>query len=242
MNATDISSIWDTFDFVGVVTFTGYAKSRIPALRQSLSRIGLWDKVHLHWCFPTRYNDKLISCLKTCKAGTRPGAFNATMGHYAVLKSAYELGAKHALVMEDDVRFAEDTGLLATGFQSLPSDYDIAKAEWYFRKCETPASKAKVAPIPGNGRWAPMQGFSFWGDGCTAFSRKGMEWKIRLIERGLRSEFLVCDYFYTPEFIKNDLKAYMSIPVLAQQGVTESTMHAMHKRYEHSYCDGIKYI
>lgn len=227
------NAIWDRFDFIAVVSFTGHAKTRHKDLEVSLERAGLLPRTQFFWGFPTPYMAKAHAALRTRHIAT-PGLLDCTFCHYRIAKTAYELGASSVLVMEDDVRFASDLSLLSAAVDSLPADFDIAKFEWFFGRAETPAQRRSLAPAPGS-LWAPMYGHRIVGDACTAFSRRGLEWRIRTLESGVDGVLRCCDMYYRPGFLGKDLNALVSTPLVAVQGDMKESMNALSKAYDDRY-------
>ena len=221
---------WDRFDHIAVQDFTGYGERRVD-LEAELERVGLIDRTKTYWNYPTPYNAFLYRNLRLNKDITNEGTLDCTLGHYRILKTAYELGYGHLLVMEDDIRFLNDTELLNEIVNDLPEDYDFAKFEWYTRKF----SHAEAVARPRIGKyWIDGHGIKLLGTGMVAFSRKGMKWKIDRIESAFKpgQELHSIDIYDRPEFMDPTLKCYLALPLGGIQGIYDRNMHKHVKDYD----------
>ena len=224
---------WSRFDTVIMQDYTGYTDRR-TGTDAALANVGLSGEVIRRWQFPSPFDDRLLACLNRNRCVTDVGTFSCTMGHYSILKTAYELGISHVLVLEDDIRFLRDHVLLQTIIDGLPGDYDFAKFEWYPRGSESASYFEKVkSSSPDGSFWAVLPSSErTCGAGMSAYSREGMKWKIDLIEKAVdfRNEIRSIDTYDGFGLIPNGLHVYVSIPVAAVQGVTSGPR--IHKAYK----------
>lgn len=175
---------WDRFDYVGVLCYTGY-KDRVEELLPELKRVGLFEKARLHWDVPSLFMEKLSSAVGKTSFCSRPGCFNMTVGHYTILKTAYELGCQSALVLEDDMRFLKNLDEIADILNSIPMDYDHIMLD---RNRLTTTDLKVFAGVTEEQRRNKWIEFDEAGStGCYAMSRRGMKHYIDLIEEDIRA-------------------------------------------------------
>ena len=203
-----LSHMWDRFDRVIVLAFTGY-RDRIPPLMAELERVGLGDRAELFWNFPSPFDAKFMSAVPRSSTVRKPSHFNEVMGHYRALKTGFGLGDNHVLVLEDDVRFIRNLPVLAEQLRLLPDDYDVAKLEWF---CHKGGPAAGDKPY-----WAQISGFDTAGGAAVAYSRKGMQWKITEMERAADGGMLFVNDRYDTQSGLAGLRAYVAMPLLAVQ-------------------------
>ena len=211
--------IWDRFDMVAVLTYTGY-KDRQPALWAELERVGLKDRVEWFWDFDNPFMTRLANNLRIDRSIPKVDVFRCVMNHYRALKTAAELRKEHVLVLEDDVRFIRDPGVLAAAVSSIPSDYDIAKLEWFPRgplMSAEPADRQAREAV----EWVPSVDFSTYGGAAVAYSLAGAQWKTGFMERcadytDLHSCLYGNDDYDVPRNM-GSLRGYVSRPCVAVQ-------------------------
>lgn len=205
--------IWDRFDMVAVLSYTGY-QDRQPALWAELERVGLKGRVEWFWNFPSPFTERFANSVRVSGEIRDVNVFNCAMGHYRIVKTAYLLGKSHLLVLEDDVRFVKDAALLERTVRTLPDDYDVAKLEWFFRT-------GGPVPAPDSPWMDPRGKFSTWGGCATAYSARGMEWKSRSMESAARYNDLHSLMWpsdaYETERNMRGMKLYVSYPCVATQ-------------------------
>lgn len=211
----DKTKIWSMFDFKAACLFTGY-KNREAALMKELERVGLGD-AKIMWQFPTPFDAVMRRNVKG-KAALRTGFFNSGMGHYRAIKTAYELGAKRSLIMEDDVRFLKDLELASKIVRDLPDDFDVALLD------VLKPQKMPISECLENRRKNMVS--SFWcrffnmrSFACYAMSRRGMERWICLWEGAFKpGGFLrIGDQYMNRDMFGHDMNMYHAVPNVAIQ-------------------------
>lgn len=219
--STRSMGMWDVFDYVGVLCYTGY-KDRAELMKQELARIGLLEKAHLHWDFPSKFREVLDRSVGKTKFCRKPGCFNMTVSHYAIVKTAFELGCRSVLVMEDDMRFLKDVSRIERALSLVPYDYDHLMLD---------TNKLTSTPLSEfiNLRHADKQWIEFsdaGSTGCYAFSRRGMERYLSLIEQDiLRNNVHNPDHYFHKSshgmtYWDDSFKRYLSYPHVAVQSIT----------------------
>lgn len=204
--------MWDRFDMIIALSYTGY-KDRQPVLQAEFERVGLSGRVELFWNYPSPFDMRFANSIRLHQTIGKPSHFNEVMGHYRAMKTAFELGVQHVLILEDDVRFVSDLDLLSRSLASIPDDYDVAKLEWF--------CKGDPAKVSGSGGWAPLRGFDTRGGAAIAYSRAGLQWKTTAMERPARYDdfhgmLFVNDVYETSSNLSR-LHAYVATPLVAIQ-------------------------
>lgn len=218
-----IGSCWDRFERKTLLTFTGY-KDRYPGMVKELDRIGMKD-VHVQWQFPNPFESVLLKHLRS-KRSLREwnGAMSCAMGHYVAIKTAYHLGCKNCLVMEDDIRFLIDNKEIEASVSSLPEDFGIALFDYTALNNSSAESSGKVVNDMRrryciNERWAGFDNLS--STGCYALSRRGMEKYIWLVEAAIKEPSIgklrIADHWWNKIFMGNDIRMLFAIKHVAIQ-------------------------
>ena len=142
----------------------------------------------------------------------RPGCWGATLTHYKILKTAYELGYSHAFIVEDDCRFLKDVGKLWQTVSLAPNGWDMLLLDSFTRK--------GVATPRGNG-WFSCE--SAESTACYAVTRKAMARLIDLYESPVSGKFnnpmmRNSDHWTNTRYLGPAVKFYIAYPNLAVQG------------------------
>ena len=214
-------SCWDRFGRKTLLAFTGY-QDRVPGILKEIERVGLKD-VNVQWQFPNPFESVLLSHLRHEKC-MHAGFMNATMGHYAAIKTAYHLGMDSCLVVEDDIRFLKDVDAVHAAVESLPDDFDVALFDMILlglgEKELADYLSAKV-DRKANEMWAAYD--SLHSQGCYAMSRRAMARYIWLNEAAVTEprigKLRVGDHFLSRKYMGNDMKLYFSVGHVAIQRV-----------------------
>lgn len=210
-------SIWDDFDLIVSLAFTGY-QDRAALMDKEIDRVGMRD-VYRIWQFPCPFDKTIQDHVSRNRVMGHAGFFNSVIGHYRAIKTAYCLGAKRCLVMEDDIRFLCDLDLLNEVMCDIPNDYEFALLD-------------VLKPLK-----EPMEHFvdhmkndkvgKFWckfvnvrSAGCYAMNRKGMERWLNGVESpalGKGGKMRLADQYFNLAHVGYDTKAYHAVPVAARQ-------------------------
>lgn len=211
------SGIFDRFDFMATVNFTGYAE-RAKLMDAEFERVGM-KNVYRIWNFPCPFDKVLQNNLNHVKLMGHAGFFNSVMGHYRAIKTAYCLGAERCLIMEDDIRFLKDINLLADIVNDVPADADISLFD-VLRPQKIPLSEF-VRHIQTD------RASRFWvrfvnarSAGCYSMSRKAMKRWLDALESpalGKVGKMRLADQYFNLAHTGLDLKAYHAAPVAARQ-------------------------
>ena len=90
-------------------------------MESELERVGLSD-ADRQWNFPSPLDKVLLRNLGHIPSIERGGYMNCTMGHYRAISTAYHMGCRSVLIMEDDIRFLVDIGEIEKALESIPAD------------------------------------------------------------------------------------------------------------------------
>jgi capsular polysaccharide export protein len=231
-----MGKLFDCFDYVGLVCFTGY-QDRIAELIPELKRVGLYQRVHFHWDFPSVFRDVLYSHTNKTPFCAKDGCFNMMVSHYNVIKTAYELNKKNILVMEDDIRFLRDLLLMEEMLMNIPPDYDMLLLD-RSKPGDIDLQAYKDSTVNnGNGYWRRFEYGS--STGCYAMSRKGMKRYIDIIENIVKENRKLANpdaYFqvkrWGEEYWDSSYNRYFAYPSIAVQCITgRSGSHCSMKSY-----------
>ena len=106
------------------VCYTGNQR-RASLLKAEMERIGIPD-FKTAWSFPSPYREFLLSRIPhEPQLSRQPGTWGATLAHYFVIKTAYELGLPHVFIVEDDCRFLKDLSTVKEALADVPAGWDM---------------------------------------------------------------------------------------------------------------------
>lgn len=230
---------WDIFDRKTVMYFTGNRNSRVPEMEKELERVGLSD-AERQWNFPCPIDRTIRKKIPHDYGVEKDGYFNCTMGHYRAIATSYHLGARHALFMEDDIRFLNDTDEIGRAMEDLPKDYDLAMLDWFCikKKDGSGIERAKRwrEDRRVNGHWSEFD--KFYSAGCYALSRNGMELIMRAIELSATDrrvgKFRIIDHYMDRNVMGIGARMYFSGKNIAIQkpiGVSNSSGYDISSKY-----------
>lgn len=170
-------SVWDRFDIKTVSFFSGYA-SRASGMEVELRRIGMEGVIPV-WSAPCPYLDVIGRSVALGRHMSTP-RIACALKHQQMLRLAYDMGAEHALVMEDDIRFLRDVAAVELCVSSLPDDYDIAFFDWLMQ--DHAGADGILRQLDAGKRWASLSGEDIRSGGCYACSRRCMERILGMLE------------------------------------------------------------
>lgn len=213
------------FDFVVVVCTPSRAKSCVDPLKRELDRVGL-DVDLFQWGSPLMWERRWAS-LHNCKRGlwdSHANSRNSTMNHFAAIYTAHALGMRRVLLIEDDIRFLKDLGLLKDLIESAPEEVDIIQMD------AIPAARNRSAPWvdvfkagispPETHRWVSDIVGDIHSFGCIALNRNAQRWIID-IERNIFSKgaraVLIDALLAAGWLVGGRISRAMSVPLVARQ-------------------------
>ena len=200
-------------DFESIICLVYTEKQyRQEAHFDEMCRVGLKISVEYHWNFPTPYDKWEMDRLPIVPfVRQRIGCYNVSKGHYAAIKTAYHLGVKTLLIMEDDCRFLKDLNKLEEYLSEAPDDWDVLMLD-HFRM------RGDVVQV--NKHWARCRASASCA--CYAVNRKAMERLIRMYESAVKGNYRApllrnCDMWLDTKYLGDDVNFYCSTPNLAVQ-------------------------
>ena len=165
--------MWDMFDMKIALYYTGYKDERFARMDSELARVGLSD-AHRIYQYPSSLCNKIRSDIITSPSmRSNYGYMNTTLGHYNAISTAYHLGCKSVLIIEDDMRFLKDLSEIEVILDSMPEDYCIAMLDCRFPKKDFSSWERCFNYRMINSYWSEFD--SLRSAGLYALSRKGME-------------------------------------------------------------------
>ena len=216
-----MTRIWDKFEYKAVVCFTGYI-DRYASLRKEFERVGMTN-VHPYWDFPNPYHQLLLRTVPMTKYNRNRSCFYIGMNNYRAIATAYHLGCKNCLVMEDDVRFLKDLNLLEEVVSGIPSDYDLALLDNNKPCALTPEEYFNIFKTPVVPHWFRFRNLR--STGCYSMSRRCMERYLKLFEAPAcgRGVLRNPDGYFRVEYLGGDVNLYVANPPIALQKTFETT-------------------
>ena len=211
-------SIWSRFDKISVLSFTSCAQNRIPELKREFSRIGL-PNAEIFWNYPTPLTEFVLNIISKAPGIKWPSHLDCALGHYRIIKTAYELGCRNLLVFEDDARFLKDKTLLEKILTDIPNDFDYLKLNWT-TKSPVDWSQTRMA----SNYWFDCGEIDLRSTGAYAMSRRMMALRIRQIEsafvyrcdkRCINSceRLRIADNYDNRIFYSKEMRHYASLPM-----------------------------
>lgn len=199
-------------DMAFILCYSGYRKQRYRSLMAELDRVGFTVPKQVVWTFPTPYdawereNFTVDGYLKK-----HIGWWSCTKGHYTIIKTAYELGCRRILIMEDDVRFLRDAGYVLEACSHLPMDWDILMLDHH-------GTFGGGGSTPGNRYWRPITGG--FSTGAYVINRRAMERLVAKYEEPAAEAHAMChpsDLWLNKRRISWDFRLFASRKLLAIQ-------------------------
>lgn len=230
------SKVWDRFDFRAVSLFSGHTE-RMQTVKAEFDRVGL--EVTPFWGCRTEYDAVIERNIRHSRMVGNGAYLNITLKHLQMVKTAYELGAEHALFFEDDIRFLKDEDLIEDIVSGLPIDYDVALFDWVHRNKATDEDYQNIVngeKCGGHGLWRrfkDLRSCAFY-----ALSRRAMAKYVNILSLPAfgMGKLKICDQHWWDLLSDDWLKGYCAVPCAGVQGVPggASPYDDMWKRYNRS--------
>ena len=222
---------WDRFDSKFLLCCTKY-KERYQPVVEELRRVGISNYITSWDIADTPLKHILHRHITTGRHLAKMGHFSCCLAHYRAIKTAFELGSKSVLIMEDDIRFRSNIEEIQETLSLMPEDYDYAQFE--IRKPAAMPEEVYIALHTKNivnPRW--MRYEDLRGGGCYALSRLGMGKMIDAIERRITddSQILKINDFYVS--ILTGIRKYFCFPPVAVQAIIGGHDSPMYNYWHH---------
>lgn len=236
--------MWDVFDRKVVLYFTGNKGTRVDGMESELERVGLSD-ADRQWNFPNPLDKVLLRNLGHIPSIERGGYMNCTMGHYRAISTAYHMGCRSVLIMEDDIRFLIDIGEIEKVLESMPADYDLVMLDYFYRHCDKKTGCVERWKVERkvNDDWAEFD--MMHSAGCYALSKRGMERILNCYHAttNKRDALRICDHYFDRGRLGEDTKMYFPVRNMCVQVDTgaANTKGSVASRYIATNVDLSKY-
>lgn len=182
-----IDKIKEMFDSVVILNLSS-RKDRRDILEKQLEALGFPkpgtdELIRYNYTVHFPYNGLIASAFVQSKHGqfTKPNEYDCARNHYNIVKTCYELGNEHCLVLEDDILFMKDENRILEYLENVPEDYDILQfggftvdPRWLTYKQEAEESGEL---------WVKHKHTGIWNCSMYALSRRGMEFYIKFMDR-----------------------------------------------------------
>jgi GR25 family glycosyltransferase involved in LPS biosynthesis len=212
----------DAFGNIYVLTMSNRPDSRALIEKQFLE-LGLPQpdmdaKVRYFYSTPFPYNGLIADAFNRSGKGrfTKPNEYDCARNHYAIIKTAYDLGWEHVLVIEDDVLFLKDVDMWMMYLSNIPEDFDVLQGGGFtVDKRILEYMKAADDIVGSDAYWFKHKHVGLWNASFYALSRKGMEFYLTFMDK---IRFWVADGpLYKAPLSDNLINTYASrIPLTIQ--------------------------
>ena len=143
---------------------------------------------NIRWFYgtPFPHNKIIADAFNISKKGrfTKPNEYDCARNHYAIIKTAYDLGWENVLVIEDDVLFLKDTDVWNTYLYNIPTDFDILQGGGFTAdKRIHEYMKSADECVGSDAYWFKHKNVGLWNASFYALSRKGMEFYLTFMDK-----------------------------------------------------------
>lgn len=229
----DMDAFWRSrIDRVTVIRHTAYARSRGALLERELRRVGLDGFAESRWTFPSPFVAALGRAVRLDPSITCGGNVDAMVfGFYAEMKTALALGAANVLILEDDVRFANDIDMIRGAIDALPSDFHEAHLSWLAHPLGRCEGTVSALPCVGGSWVVAGDRVRVRDSSATIYSRAGMERFVSIAESALDDPagrgLVACDVTDYPDLLwDGGSHTLLALPLLARQTIVGACMSA----------------
>ena len=175
---------------------------------------------NIRWFYgtPFPHNKIIADAFNISKKGrfTKPNEYDCARNHYAIIKTAYDLGWEYVLVIEDDVLFLKDVDMWMMYLGNIPEDFDVLQGGGFtVDKRILEYMKAADDMVGSDAYWFKHKHVGLWNASFYALSRKGMEFYLTFMDK---IRFWVADGpLYKAPLSDNLINTYASrIPLTIQ--------------------------
>ena len=207
------------FDIAKILTLS-HRKDRRDMIEKQLQILGipLGGFLDYHYTTSFPFNDIIMNAFNRTNRGkfTKPNEYDCARSHYSIVKTCYDLGYKHCLIIEDDVKFLKDSSIFMYFLNKIPDDYDILQ----FGGFTVDKNATKILDEYINGKyWVQHPNIFLWNASMYALSRKGMQYYIEFMNK----VFTVADMpLYKAPLNKSIINAYIcTLPLVIQANKNE---------------------
>ena len=200
-------------------------------MERELRRVGLYDFAGSRWTFPSPFIPVLARSMRLDPSITCVGNVDAMVfGFYAEMKTALALGARTALILEDDVRFADDLAMVRSAIDALPPDFQEAHLSWLAHPLGRCEGTVSALPHVGGSWVVAGDRVRVRDSSATIYSRVGMERFVDIAESALGPAgrgLVACDVTDYPDQLRDGgSHTLLALPLLARQTIVGECMSA----------------
>ena len=210
---------WNFFDMIWCIHYANY-KNRVEPLKSELYRVGITasGKLSWHYTFDTVFNNIFFDVTKKINSNhaKNTNVLSCTLAHYHCIKASYSLGCNNVLIMEDDIRFLNDTNEIRKAIDMIPPDGDIVLFD------TLPANKDKYRKYVTDMKYNDF--FAEYVDdinscGCYMLGRRGMRAMIEVYEHSVEAS----DFYTNMLTMEHGIRKYFAInPITCQCQYSDS--------------------
>ena len=195
-------------DCATVLGFAGKPQDAYGAVEE-LKRVGV--KPEIYWNIKSAFQRFVPHGFMTGGFLANPSSLSCYLGHYHIVKSAFDRGIQSLWVVEDDIRFMKDASVVRSALSTVPADADLLVLDG-FPTVET------TSVFNRNGPWARMEPSVDIRSACDyiLLNRKAMEQYVKLLDGSLCGKMPYANDYWK---LLKDLNVYTAYPLLSIQRV-----------------------
>lgn len=150
----------------------GYDPDNINHIRKfSIVYTTTWKYNHIITkAFNEHYSARLVF--------TKPNEYDCTRNHYNIIKTAYDLGYKNILIIEDDIQLLKPEYLLDM-VDKLPADYSLCHLSGFTTDMQ---ANQCISQYHNGNLYIKEPEFRMWCTAMYAMNQEGMRWYMSFIE------------------------------------------------------------
>lgn len=203
-----LDTLKNKFDAVVILNLST-RKDRRRMLESQFEKLGLpkpntTEFIRYNFTTPFQYNELIASAFVQSKCGkfTKPNEYDCARNHYNIVRSSYDFGYEHVLILEDDILFLNDSDKIIEYLNEMPDDYDIIQFGGFTVDREWLDYKKSTEDL-----WVRHKKAGIWNCSMYALSRRGMEFYMAYMNK----KFCVADMpvFAAPAY-DNLINTYIS--------------------------------
>lgn len=208
-------TLTQAFDQIYILTLSN-RKDRRALIERQLLEMGFPQpdcdaRIRYWYATPFPFNGLIANAFNKSGCGkfTKANEYDCARNHYSIIKTAYDIGLEHVLVLEDDILFLKDTELFSDFIKTMPDDYDICQMGGFT------ANPGILKYILNDKRWFKHKDVGLWNSSAYALSRRGMEFYLTYMDK---IKFWVADGpFYKAPLSEHIINTYASnVPLVIQ--------------------------
>ena len=162
-------------------------KNRMPLLQSELQRVGIQVSPVFEFVYntPSCFDVAVLDYIRN-----RPNHLPLIKASYAnhlmcrerILRRSLAEGHQRILILEDDICFLRDITKIQDVLDTMPLNYDVFQMDKFVPPKKRSAWEFLKFNHRLNNNWVSSQGITFTSAACMAYTKKGMEDMIRIIE------------------------------------------------------------